>query len=280
MRTGLYLRAGLLLGATAILGSSVAHARPHHHRPHAADFVRPGVAASPANNVAPTGTLKPEDHGSADTDHAFTKGGRNAERPGQLGPAKAGGEGTLGGIKDANLDAPAKEITPPDVHMKDLGPVDTRVTVQPRLHGVKPGTIRSTKAKFKVVPGHGLQVHPRLAPASVARNAIGVPIYPQGADSKSSKGKVPDHIGAGGAPKPQAGNGGTGIVGLGLRPQVPNAVTANGGGSPPQAITAMNHSSIGGSIVLRPTTAPGVIGGPTKNVVGALNGTTFRQRHP
>ena len=88
MRIGFYLRAGVLFGATAILASSAAHARPHHHGLHAAHLVRPDISAPPANHVAPTGTLKPEGHGVADTDDALTKAGRNAGPPGQPGLAK------------------------------------------------------------------------------------------------------------------------------------------------------------------------------------------------
>jgi hypothetical protein len=273
MRIGFYLVAGALFGAPAMLVNSAADAHPHHpHRLHAAHFVRPNVSEPPASHVIPTGTPKPEDHSASGSDDAFTKGSRNTGHHGQPGPTKTGTEGTPGGIKDAG--APAKETTPADVHMKDLGPVDTRISVVPRLRGVKPGRVRSAKTKFKVVPGHGLQVHPKLAPATVVRNAIGAPIHPQGNDNKGSQGKVPEQIGAGGTPKPAPGNGGTGIIGLGLRRQ------ANGAGSPSPATVAMNHSSISGSIMLRPATAPAVIGGPAKNVVGALNGTTFRQRHP
>jgi hypothetical protein len=175
---------------------------------------------------------------------------------------------------------PAKDSTSPGVHMKDLGPVDTRISVEPRPHGVKPDRIRSAKTKLKLVLGRGLRVHPRLAPATVVRNAIGVPIYSQGTDNKGSQGKVPDQAGAGGTPKPASGNGGTGVAGLGLRPQASNPLPTNGGGSPSPATMAMNHSSISGSIMLRPATAPSVIGGPAKNVFSSLNGTTFRQRHP
>jgi len=265
---GFYLRAGVLFGATAILASSAAHARPQHHGLHPAHLVRPDVSAPRANHVAPTDTLKPEDHD------------RNAGRPGQPGPAKTASDGTLGAIKDANAGGSIEDPTSTDAHRKDIGPIDTRISVVPRLHGAKPGAVRSAKTKFKVVPAHGPQAHPRLAPATVVRNAIGVPIHPQGTDNKSSQGKMPEHLDAGGAPKLSAGNGGPGVVGLGLRPQVRNTVTTNGGGSPTPTVSAMNHSSIGGSIMLRSTTAPGVIGGPAKNVVGALNGTTFRQRHP
>jgi hypothetical protein len=279
MRIGLYLLAGALFGAPTILVNSAADAHPrHHHWLHAAHFVRPDVSVPPANHIAPPGTPKPEDHGASQADDAFTKRSRNTGRASQPGTTKTGSEGTPGGIKDANTGTPAKETTSPDVHMKDLGPVDTRISVEPRLRGLKPDKIRSAKTKFKLVPLHRLQAHPKLAPATVARNAIGVPIHPQGTDSKGSQGKVPDQAGTNGTPKPAAGNGGTGVAGLGLQPQVSNPVPTNGLHSP--ATTTMNHSSIGGSIVLRPTTAPGVIGGPAKNVVGALNGTTFRQRHP
>ena len=274
MRIGFYLRAGVLFGVTAILASSAAHARPHHHGLHAAHLMRPEVSASPANHVAPTGTLKPEDHGVADTDDAFTKAGRNAGRPDQPDPAKTGSDGTLGMIKGANTGGSVKDVRPSDVHMKDLGPVDTGISAGARLQRTKPGTVRSAKTKFKVAPWHGPKAHPRLAPAAVVRNAIGVPIHPQGTDNKSS------HLGASGAQKPSAANGGTGVIGLGSRPQVSSTVTTNRSGSPTPAISAMNHSSIGGSITLRSAAAPGVIGGPAKNVVGALNGTTFRQRHP
>jgi hypothetical protein len=279
MRIGLYLLAGALFSAPMMLVNSVADAHPHHHhRLQAAHFVRPDVSVPPANHIAPPGALKPEDHGVSQADGAFTKGSRNTGRPGKPGTTKTGSEGTPGGIKDASTGTLAKDTTSPDVHMKDLGPVDTRISVEPRLHGVKPDRIRSAKTKFKLPPRHGLQVRPRLAPATVVRNAIGVPIHPQGTDNKGSQGKVPDQAGAGGTPKPAAGNGEAGVAGLGLQPQISNPVPTNGLHSPPT--TTMNHSSIGGNVMLRPTTAPGVIGGPAKNVVGALNGTTFRQRHP
>jgi len=278
MRIGLYLLAGVLFGTPTMLMNSAADAHPHHHHGlQAAHFVRPVVFVLPANHIAPVGTLKPEDHGAPEANDALTKSSWNTGRPGQSGTTKTGSEGAPGGIKDASTGTPAKDTTSPDVRVKDLGPVDTSISVEPRLHGVKPDRIRSAKTKFKLVPRHGLQVHPRLAPPTVVRNAIGVPLHSQGTDNKGSQGKVPDQAGVGGTPKLAAGNGG-GVAGLGLRPQASNPVLANGLHSP--ATTTMNQLSIGGNVMLRPTIAPSVIGGPAKNVVGALNGTTFRQRHP
>jgi hypothetical protein len=280
MRIGHYLLVGALFGAPTMLVNSGADAHPHHHhRLQAAHFIRPDVSVPAANHVTPAGTPKPEDHGTSQADDAFTKSSRNTGRPGQLGTTKTGSEGTPGGIiKDASTGAPAKDTTSPDAHMKDLGPVDTRISVEPRLHGVKPDRIRGAKTKFRILPGHGRQLHPRLAPGTVVRNAIGVTIHPKGTDNKGNQGKVPDQAGARGTPKAAAGNGATGVATLELRPQASNPVPTNGLHAP--ATTTMNHSSIGGSIMVRSTTAPGVIGGPAKNVVGALNGTTFRQRHP
>ena len=261
MRIDFYLVAGALFGAPMMLANSAADGHPHHHHGlHVVHFVRPAVSVPLANHIAPAGTLKFED-GASDT-----KGGRNAGPPGQPGTTKTGNEGTSGGIKDASTGTPAKNTTSPDVHMKDLGPVETRISVEPRLHGIEPDRIRSAKTKFKLLPRNGLQLHPRLAPATVVRNAIGVSIHPQGTENKGSRGKVPDQSGTSGTPKPAAGNGGTGVAGLELRPQIFNPF--------------LNHSSISGSIMVRPATAPGVIGAPAKNVVDALNGTTFRQRRP
>jgi hypothetical protein len=269
MRIGFYLLAGVLFGALSALVSPAADARPHHHqRLHAAHFVRPNAAALPAVHNDPTGIAKPQDHGASDADGAFAKGGRNAEHPSQPATTKAGGEGTPDGVRDASSGTPAKDATSPDVHVKDLGPVDTRISVEPPLRGVKTGRIRSAKTKFKAVSRRGLQVHPKLAPTTAVRNSIGVRIRPQGADKGG---------GAGGTPKPPAGNGGPGVAGFGLRPKAFNSAPAGRGGLP---ATTMNHPNIGGGTMLRPTTASGVIGGPAKNVVGALNGTTFRRRHP
>jgi hypothetical protein len=280
MRIGFYLLAGAMLGGPAILANPAADAHPrHHHGLHAAHFIRPDVSLPPASHVAPAGASKLEDHRAADTDNAFTKGGRNAEHAGQPGPAKIGAEGAPGGIKDPSTGGPTKELPPPDVHMKDLGPVDTRISVEPRLHGVKPDRVRNAKTKFKAVPGRGLQGYRRVAPTTVVRNAIGVPIHRPRADNEESQKKIPGQIGAGATLKPHAGNASTNVVGLGLRPQVPNSLTTNGPSPPSPTIAMINHSSISGSIMLRPSITPGVIGGPAKNIVG-LNGTTFRQRHP
>ncbi len=271
MRIGFYLFAGVLFGAATLLASTVADARSHrHYRLRATPFARQGVSATAASHVAPGGTLKSEDHGASNTDGAFTKGGQNAGRPGQPGPTKAGTESAPGGIENAG--APAKEATPPDGHMKDLGPVDTRISVAPRLHSVKSDGIRSAKTKFRVVPGHSLRAHPKLASPAIVRNAIGMPIDPQSVENQGGRWKALDPDGTGGTLKPRARNG-TGSAGLGLRPQASNPVFS-------PAITTMNHSNISGNIMLRPSTTPVAIGGPAKNSVGALNGTTFRQRHP
>jgi hypothetical protein len=96
MRIGFCLVAGALLGAPAMVASSVADAHPHHHHAlHAVHSVRPGVSAPSANHVSRPGTLKPEDHSASDADDALTKGGRKVGRAGQPGATKTGSEGTL-----------------------------------------------------------------------------------------------------------------------------------------------------------------------------------------
>jgi hypothetical protein len=278
MRIGFCFLAGALFGVpTTLMGSAADAHWHHHHRLRTAHFARPGVLVPPPIRVAPASAPKPEDHGASGTGDAFTKGGRNAGLPGEPAPTKTGREGAPGGIENASTGAPGEKTTPPNGHMKDLGPVDTGISAVPRLHSAKSDRARSAKTKFKIVPGHSLRAHPKLAPATVVRNAIGVPIHPHGTDNKGSQGKVPDQASPGGTPKAAAGNGGTGMARLGLQPQAANAVSINGPHSP--ATTTISHSSIGGSIMFRPTAAPGIIGGPAKNVVGALNGTTFHQRH-
>jgi hypothetical protein len=190
MRIGFYLFAGVLFGAATVLVSTVADARSHHHyRLRATPFARPDVSAPPASHVAPIGTLKRVDHGASGTDDALSKGDRNAKRPGQPGPTKTGTEATPGGTENASAGAPAKEATSPGEHMKDLGAVDTRISVAPRVHSVKSDRVRSAKTKFKIVPGHNLRAHPKLAPPTVDRNAIGVPIRPRGSRTRAANGK-------------------------------------------------------------------------------------------
>lgn len=278
MRIGSHVFAGALFGATTVFVSISADARSQrHHTLRATHFARPDVSAPAANHGGPGGTQKRDDHGASDTGDSLNKGGRNSERLGRPGLIKTGTEGTLGGTE--NWRAFAKEATPPDPHMKDLGPVETRISVAPRLHGVKSDRLRRAKTKFKAVPGHGPQAHPKLPPATIVRNAIGVPIHPQGAENKGDQWKTPNPAGAGRTLKPLAVNGLTGVTRIGLRPQASNQLPANGGGSASRAITTMNYSNVGGSIMMRPNAMPGVIGGPAKNVVGILNGTTIHWPH-
>jgi hypothetical protein len=277
VRIGFYLLAGVTFVAPAMLANTsadAAHAH-HHRRLGAAHFVSTNVSVSSTIHSVSSGTQKTEDHAVPGTDDAPAKGGRNSGRLGQPGPLNTGSEGTQSGVKDST---PGVEVTSPNVHMKDLGPVETRISVEPPLHGLKPGKTASAKVNFKLVPRHGLHVRPNLVRATVIRNAIGVPIHPQANDNRGGHTKGPDQTGSSGAPKLTPGNGGAGLAGLESRPQVSNPFAAKGLPSPGAA--AMNHSSIGGMLMLRPAITPGAIGGPVKNVVGSLNGTTFRQRHP
>jgi hypothetical protein len=45
-------------------------------------------------------------------------------------------------------------------------------------------------------------------------------------------------------------------------------------------VTAVNHSIINGTGLTRSTSSPAIVGGPAKNLTGAINGSNFRLRHP
>jgi hypothetical protein len=260
LRIGFYLLAALLVGAPAMLVSFAADAHARHHPgAHAVHFAAPNATVPVLNRDAANGTRQPQDRKAAKTDGV---------PPNTLtGTAAAkGGKQPSGGSTETGTGAPAKDANAPDFHTKDLGPIDTRITAQPRLHGAGPGTARQAKSKIGPVGSRYSYVRHAFAPRKaghITRNAIGLPITPRSTIPAPSTALVHSPTDAAGVVKPNPGLDHFAVSHPG------SVVTGTGAGRP----------AIDGSSFARRGFVPATLGGPTKNVVVGINGSTIRPKH-
>lgn len=290
VQIGVRFLAVILIGAAATLS---AHARSHHAHYAKHSDSRPDSAAG---NVRGT---KIDDHapgetGPASKPRAF-KVPDNSVTQDNSGSKQAGGKlgikGAAAGAKGDGVKVPtgegavAKDGNSIDWRASDMKVIDTRITVQSRRPGGRRGNVRAVKTIFKIrSPGN---FHARRTPALgafnfVARNAIGLPVPRTSAAGKRDAVKVIERSVVDGTPKSgnTAANGDVGGGGADLRRHRLVPLPA-GGGSPhdPPIIRAMNDSIVDGRDFVRRGSGSSMIGGQTKNTVGALNGTGFRPRH-
>jgi hypothetical protein len=268
-RRGLYLLAGVLAGAPVMLVSFAAGAQArHHHAAHAVHFAPSNTTAPALNREAANGTRQPQGRKAVKTDGA---------RPNMLTGTAAGkgGKQPSGGSTEAATGAPAKDADVPNFHTKNLGPIDTRITVQPRLHGAGPGTARQTKGKVGSIGSRYSRVQHAFTPGKagqLTRNAIGLPITPQSTirAPRTALVRSPTNASAGIVP-----SGSDGLVKPDPSPDhfvvshPGSVVTGTGAGRP----------ELNGSSFARRGFVPATLGGPTKNVVVGINGSTIRPKH-
>jgi len=172
------------------------------------------------------------------------------------------------GLGDKGKGPPAKGPETPEIHMKDLGKVDTRIAVppEPRRAGDKKQNplLRSPMGR-RILPPHFRP--PRTPPK---RNSIGeiLPSAPPGARA-SSPGSSPDAA----SPAVTAHNGeAPGNTAPG------NATLTPSHAHPITAAPTAPRSTINGSNITRRSNAPAGIGGQAKPVVG-INGSEIRPKH-
>lgn len=154
----------------------------------------------------------------------------------------------------------------PSTGAKEMGPVDTSVSVAPRTANGH-GQDRVERKPFKIVPPAHPPQHPAAAPAGgnvVRRNAVGVPVVVKDDTPPLDRAQV----------RPLAvPTGGIGPLANrrfgGVQPRIPPS-------HPP--FSSLNHGRIDGSFLTRRAAAPSVLGGPARPV-GEINGTTFRSQH-
>jgi hypothetical protein len=173
-----------------------------------------------------------------------------------------------------------------------VNPIDTRIGEQPRLRFKKPAKANDwTRAIMgrpsKNFAGRQQPLGPGTA-SGMARNAIGMLVQdPPGAKGIKSSTAA---NGAKNAVRVTAMNtvGGTAAVNgtaanaigvsMPIRTRAPRAnIGQRGVGSLASNATSPN-ASINGTSMVRPASATAVIGGPAKNVAGAINGTAMRPR--
>jgi hypothetical protein len=269
LRRGLYLLAGVLAGAPAMVVSFAAdaHAR-HHHWAHAVHFAPSNATVPVLNRDAANGARQPQDRKAVKTD---------GTPPNTLtGTAVGkGGKQPSGGSAETGTGAPAKDASAPDFHTKDLGPIDTRITVQPRLHRPGPGTALQAKSRIGPVGSRYSHVKHVFTPGKaghITRNAIGLPVTsrstvlaPNTALVHSPTDAAPSVApnGSDGAVKPNPGLDHFAVSHPG------SVVTGTGAGRP----------AIDGSGFARRGFVPATLGGPSKNVVVGINGSTIRPKH-
>lgn len=272
LRRGLYLLVGVLAGVPAILASFVAdaHARPHH-KAHSAHFVRPDPSPPVLNHVVADGWGKLQNHGAPKPGSSPGNAGGSAPLITLPGSAGRGAKQETWGSRETGTGSAAKDANAPDVHMKDLGPIDSRITVQSSLRGARPEMTREVKGKIRRNTAKVRQTFIPGKASRITRNAIGLPVTPH--RGIAGHDAVPAGLPAGAAPgvvvsgsnssaKPYPGQDRLGV-------SRPNAGTI----MPSRVANAINGTSFS-----QRGFVPIGLGGPAKTVVG-INGSMIRAKH-
>ena len=167
-------------------------------------------------------------------------------------------------------------------------PIDTRIGEQPRLRFKKAAKANDwTKAVMgrpsKNFVGRQQPLGPGRA-SGMARNAIGM-LVQDPAGGRGAKGSTAANaVGAtamntvGGTPA--VNSTATNAIGVSvpIRTRAPRTNIGQRGIGPLTSNATSPNASINGTSMVRPASGTAVIGGPAKNVAGAINGTAMRPR--
>jgi len=170
---------------------------------------------------------------------------------------------------DKGKDSPTKGAGTPEMRMKDLGPVDTRIAVPPQPHRTderKQNPLLHSPTGLRRQPPHT-----QRPGGPTTRNSIGVTVPSSAQPGAPSQGGSP-----GAAAPPLTAHGSTG-------PGNPAAALGKPALAPFHAapITAAPEaprSAINGTSVARRGNGPSGIGGQAKPLAG-INGSTIRPKH-
>jgi hypothetical protein len=235
LRRGLCLLAGILASAPAVLVASAADARAyHHHGSHAVHFTSPGSGAPVLKRDTANGPRPPQDR------------------------------------KEISAGTPAKTGNAPGFQPKDIGPIDTHITLQPNLRGAGSGTVRQARSKTGPVGFRYSHVRHPLTPTKSGRstrNAIGLSVAPRTVGPANNAGLVRSPTGA--VPS------GSAVV-IEQNPGLDHFAVSHPGSqvTGPGAV----RPALNGNGFVRRGFVPGTLGGPTKNVVVGINGSTIRRK--
>jgi hypothetical protein len=264
LRSRFYLLAGALVTTFVVLTSPAADARSHHnHGAHSSHFARHGVSSPVMDHGAVNGMRKAQDYSAAKTGSSSDKADNGA--PALQGTTAGKGAKQRAGGKETGAGAPLQDANVPELHARDLGPIDTRITVQPRLHG--PGAVRQAKSRIGLLGSRYSPVRHSITRGQtgrVARNAIGLPITsPSGIHSPTGAAPRVVPNAGGNLAKPNPGSDYSGVF-------HPGSVATG---------TGVGRSSINGNGFARRGFVPAALGGPSKYVVIGINGSTIRPKH-
>ena len=141
-------------------------------------------------------------------------------------------------------------------------------------HWRRLGIISSSSNNFR---GH--RSHTSVTNTAVSRNAIGIGADPHepsnvvdaSRDLAATPGYAPVSNSVGAAARNEPGIS---------RPDVVGRISSPASKTSFPTITNLNHSAINGTGVSRLSSGSVVVGGPAKNLAGAISGSNFRPRHP
>jgi hypothetical protein len=281
------LSGALSAALLAAAGSDPAYAKPRHH------VLGDGSHGSKSSSGAPPDggiTNSPTDNTSSNSNinaSAGDKGGHNSGGSTSTGPMKKGDDlpGKAGPQNSGTVDSGRNQIGDRDsVHhdrditlpgkngSTDTGKSDNIIADGPGHKTKKPAD--TTKKITTIFRPHLAKDHQHpTAPGKIERNAIGVAVQNTGTPKSAFDSKVIPSVG--GAPAGPAGPISAKTTANTVTPTIgrPGNNAAEG---PPK-----NGLGLNGTSVSRPPSAnPASIGGPRKNIVGALSGSSFKPRHP
>lgn len=264
---GLCLLASVLAAAPALLVSVATDAYARHHYGAHAVHVAPRSSTIPVSKRdAANSAWQPQDRGVPRTDDV---------PPNTLSGTAAGkgGKPRSGGSKETWPGVPAKDAKGPNSQMKGLGAIDTSITVQPRLHGAGPGTVRQAKSKIGPLGAkysHARSVSARGNARQITRNAIGLSITPRNVVPVRNPALVRLPASA-----PGFAPSNSGVV----KPNPEPDRLAVSHPAPLEAGQGAWCPALNGNGFVRRGFVPATLGGPTKNVVVGIDGSTIRPKH-
>ncbi len=285
VRTNLYFLAVVLIGA---LAATTCFAKPAHWRTHSAGHhkMQPAVSVVPSHNDRAEGKgqsgnqqgpkarieSKPAQGDVPDTNQpvGILRGPRHDAK---------GAPAQNGNAHETSNGPPANSPNVPEFHMRDLGPVETRIAVPPRGDTDRMHRQQQAKAKFRLNVsgnGHDNQNHARKAP-DVARNAIGIPVAPLH-DGHRNDAPSNLHVAMGdhGAPPSTVVKSGIAVrTNANQEPVRLGVIRSNS--NPVTSPAFINRGAINGSGMPRHGFAPAAVGGPPRTIAG-INGTMFRPK--
>jgi hypothetical protein len=269
----------VLIGMTSLTPSFARshHGHAHlqaHHSSHVSGTAVPTLSADHPDQGHPVGGDKADIQPAAKASHAPANPAGNAasnKQPVTIG--RGGKQDGDGGhpqddhVKETTGGALANNGRVTDFHMKDLGPVDTRITVVPQDHAGPGYTHHPEAKKFRLVGPQHRHAEEKPAVKKFERNAIGLPVTVRIARSTEDGEQ---------AALPSATKN-PGVPGATVRTyQNIDRPGFHPSAGPATPAVVVARQAMSGTGLVRRGFVPAAIGGPAKPV--GINGSMFRPK--